>query len=297
VTAVDQMPTIRQRFSTLVELLRYRSQEQPHDVAFNFLQQGEVESDRLTFQQLDLQAQTIAVHLQRLVKPGDRALLLYPSGLDFIAAFFGCLYANVIAVPAYPPRATQNLGRLQSIVEDAEAAIALTTETILSGLGDRWAADAPSIKWLATDQLHGSNLDEWISPIVTPDTLAFLQYTSGSTGKPKGVMVSHANLLHNEQQIKAAFGHNQHTVSVGWLPLFHDMGLVGNVLQPLYLGLACTMMSPVDFLQKPFRWLDAISRYRATSSGGPNFAYDLCVRKITAEQKAQLDLSLFGLRP
>ena len=138
----------------------------------------------------------------------------------------------------------------------------------------------------------GVNSSKWQEPaLVSPDTLAFLQYTSGSTGKPKGVMVTHGNLLHNEQMIQKAFGHTSQSGVVGWLPLFHDMGLIGNVLQPLYLGIPCILMSPIAFLQKPVRWLQAISRYKATTSGGPNFAYDLCVQKITPQQLQSLDLS------
>lgn len=282
---------IQRSFLTWVELLRYRAEHQPDQIAFTFLQDGETEAGKLSYQDLDQQAQAIAATLQSLAQPGERALLLYPSGLEFIAAFFGCLYAGVVAVPAYPPRANQNFLRLQTIVADAEATIALTTQALMENLQQRWTEDphASTLNWLATNTVDADSL--WKEPALTGDSLAFLQYTSGSTGHPKGVMVSHQNLLHNEQMIQQAFGHGTQTVSLGWLPLFHDMGLVGNVLQPLYLGLSCTLMSPVDFLQKPFRWLNAISRYRATSSGGPNFAYDLCVRKITAEQLQQLDLS------
>ncbi|MFM7427055.1 MAG: AMP-binding protein, partial [Elainella sp.] len=290
-TAAGYVSETQSQIKTLIDLLRYRAIAQPDETAFVFLKDGEAVAESWTYQQLDQQAQGIAVHLQAITRPGDRVLLLYPSGLEFIAAFFGCLYAEVIAVPAYPPKANQNLNRLQAIVSDAEAAVAMTTQALLPDLRPKWQAEAlPAIQWLASDGLH--RLDQsWREPDISPDTLAFLQYTSGSTGNPKGVMVSHGNLMHNERLIKQAFGHHDNTVSVGWLPLFHDMGLVGNVLQPLYLGQPCTLMSPVSFLQKPLRWLQAISDYRATSSGGPNFAYELCVRKITPEQRQGLDLS------
>lgn len=289
--SLNRTVEVQRSWTTWVELLRYRSQHQPNQTAFTILQNGEIEAGKLTYRVLDQQAQAIAATLQTIVQPGDRALLLYPSGLEFIAAFFGCLYAGVVAVPAYPPRPNQNFLRLQAIVADADAAIALTTQVLLADLKQRWGKDKQSLmlQWLATDTVEPHST--WQEPAITGDSLAFLQYTSGSTGQPKGVMVSHRNLLHNEQMIQQAFGHRSQTISVGWLPLFHDMGLVGNVLQPLYLGLPCTLMSPVDFLQKPFRWLSAISRDRATSSGGPNFAYDLCVRRITPEQLQQLDLS------
>lgn len=290
-TAAGYVSETQSQIKTLIDLLRYRAIAQPDETAFVFLKDGEAVAESWTYQQLDQQAQGIAAHLQTITRPGDRVLLLYPSGLEFIAAFFGCLYAEAIAVPAYPPKANQNLNRLQAIVTDAAAAVAMTTQSLLPDLRQKWAAEAlPAIQWLASDGLH--RLDQpWRKPDVGPETLAFLQYTSGSTGNPKGVMVSHGNLLHNERLIKQAFGHHDQTISVGWLPLFHDMGLVGNVLQPLYLGQPCTLMSPVAFLQKPLRWLQAISDNRATSSGGPNFAYELCVRKITPEQRQGLDLS------
>jgi acyl-CoA synthetase (AMP-forming)/AMP-acid ligase II len=220
-------------------------------------------------------------------------LLLYPAGLEFITAFFGCLYAGVMATPAYPPRRNQNLSRLQAVVTDAQAPVALTTTSLLANIEGRFAQypELADLDWLATDNLTSDLASDWQEAAVNSDSLAFLQYTSGSTGKPKGVMVSHGNLLHNQRMIEQAFGHTHKTVVLGWLPLFHDMGLIGNLLQPMYIGQACILTSPVAFLQKPLRWLQAISDYQATTSGGPNFAYDLCVRKATPEKKANLDLS------
>jgi natural product biosynthesis luciferase-like monooxygenase protein len=220
-------------------------------------------------------------------------LLLYPAGIEFIAAFFGCLYAGVIAVPAYPPRHNQKLLRLETIVADAQAAFVLTTGAELAAIQDRLgqSRELGTLQWLATDHLSIDLASGWQPSVIHSDTLALLQYTSGSTGKPKGVMVSHGNILHNQQLIQRGFGHTEKTIFAGWLPLFHDMGLIGNVLQPLYLGIPCVFMPPVAFLQKPICWLQAISRYKATTSGGPNFAYDLCVKKIKPEQKATLDLS------
>ncbi|MEH2009475.1 fatty acyl-AMP ligase [Nostoc sp.] len=280
-------------FSTLVDVLRYRAKHQPNTIAFTFLEDGETEEVNWTYQVLDEQAQAIAAQLQTLGMPGHRALLLYPQGLEFIAAFFGCLYAGVIAVPAYPPRANQSMLRLSAIVQDAEAAIALTTTTVLSNIQQQLnqSPQLQNLHWLASDQVFAKSEQPWQEVQFNGDTIAFLQYTSGSTGTPKGVMVSHGNILHNEQMIQVAMQHSKETIFVGWLPLFHDMGLIGNVIQPLYLGIRCVFMSPVAFLQRPWRWLQAISRYQATTSGGPNFAYDLCVRKITDEQRATLDLS------
>ena len=282
----------KHQFSTLVELLSYRAQHHPDRTTYTFLQRGE-EVSKLTYSALDRQARVIAAFLQSMGATNERALLLYPPGLEFIAAFFGCLYAGVVAVPAYPPRRNQNLSRLLSIVEDSQARFAMTTKSLLDKMEDRlsFSPKLAAIDWLTTDDLDSDYAGTWQQPRVDSNTLAFLQYTSGSTGKPKGVMLSHGNLLYNEQMIRVAYQHTEKTVFVGWLPLFHDMGLIGNVLQPLYLGIPSFLMSPVDFRQNPFRWLQAISRYQATTSGGPNFAYDLCVRKITPEQRASLDLS------
>ncbi len=278
------------RFTTLVGLLRSRASERPEREAFVFLTDGEREGARLTFAELDRRARAIAVVLRESLAPGERALLLYPPGLEFIAAFFGCLYAGVAAVPAYPPRLhDRSQLRLRAVARDAEPQAALTTTAILSAL----AASSPlpelaAVRWIATEELAGTDAD---LPDPEPESVAFLQYTSGSTASPKGVMVTHANLLHNEQMIGEAFRQDEDTVVVGWLPLYHDMGLIGNILQPLHAGAHCVLMAPVAFLQKPLRWLAAISRYRATTSGGPDFAYELCVRRTAAEQRQALDLS------
>ena len=279
---------------SLLEILSYRAQHQPNKQAYIFLQNGETESGSLTYGELDRQARVLASDLQSF--KGERALLLYPSGLEFISAFFGCFYAGVVAVPVYPPRRNQKLSRLLSIVNDAQAKIALTTTSILANIEKRWEEEEKlsHLKWIATDTVE-TNPQEFVLKSVALDSLAFLQYTSGSTGTPKGVMVSHRNLLHNEQMIQQAFGHTADSSVVGWLPFYHDMGLVGNVLQPLYSGIPAILMPPAAFIQKPIRWLQAISRYKATTSGGPNFAYDLCVKKIKPEQLAELDLSSWGL--
>ncbi|MEH2031397.1 MAG: fatty acyl-AMP ligase [Nostoc sp.] len=281
------------KFSTLIDLLSYRAKNQPEKTAYIFLRDGETEENRLTYGELDLQARSLATHLQSLISPGERALLLYPPGLEFISAFFGCLYAGVIAVPAYPPRANMNLLRLQAIVKDAQAKVVLITKSLLTNLESHLVEnpELATMRWLNTDYIDTNLSANWQKPRLESDTLAFLQYTSGSTGTPKGVMITHGNLLCNQRSIKMGFGHTEKTIFVGWLPLFHDMGLIGNVLQPLYLGIPSILMSPVAFLQKPFSWLQAISRYKATTSGGPDFAYDLCVRKITPEQRSNLDLS------
>ena len=280
---------------SLVDILLQRSLNQPDRQAYIFLQDGETESGSLTYGELDRQARAIAYHLQSW--QGERALLLYPSGLEFITAFFGCLYAGVVTVPVYPPRPNQKLSRLLSIANDAQAKIALTTRSTLAEIDRRWEQEPESLadlKWVATDTIQ-ANRGEFVPQSVSPDSLAFLQYTSGSTGTPKGVMVTHGNIIHNQQLIHQAFGHSEQSIGVGWLPLFHDMGLIGHVLQPIYVGFPSILMPPLVFMMKPIRWLKAISKYRATTSGGPNFAYDLSVKKIKPEQLANLDLRSWDL--
>ncbi len=283
--------------SNLIELLQHRALHQGDDIGLRFLVDAERHSIEWTYADLDRKARAIAAALQSMDLEGERALLLYPSGLDFVAAFFGCLYAGVTAVPAYPPRRNRNMARIDSIANDAQAKIALTTFEVLERV-QRMIGDTPSlqqIRWRATDQWEETLADQWRRPDVHGDTLAFLQYTSGSTGTPKGVMLSHANLMHNSAMIAYAFEHTRSGSGCFWLPLYHDMGLIGGILQPLYMGKPNTLFSPTHFLQKPVRWLQIMSQCGATISGGPNFAYDLCVEKVTAEQKKTLDLSRWAL--
>jgi acyl-CoA synthetase (AMP-forming)/AMP-acid ligase II len=279
---------------TLVDLLRDRAEHQGERSAYQFLVDGETQAIGLSYKELDLRSRTIAAYLQLFCVPGERVLLLYPPGLEYIAAFFGCLYAGAIAVPAYPPRPNRSLSRLQSIVADAGAVAALTTSEIFPNLERCWtySSELATLKLIATDLLNDDTAaGEWQPPDLTSETLAFLQYTSGSTATPKGVRVTHGNLLHNLQGIYRSFQLSVNSHVVSWLPMYHDMGLIGGVLQPLYGGFPVTLMSPLMFLQKPLRWLQAIAQSRATCSGGPNFAYDLCARKISPEQVATLDLS------
>lgn len=275
-------------FLTLVELLQWRAIYQPKKIAYTFLVDGETEEVHLTYEELDRQARSIAILLNSLNATGERALLFYPPGLEFIAAFFGCLYAGVVAVPVYPPHRNQYLAKLQAIVTDAQALFALTTTSLEPSL--KKSPELASLHYIATNNLPNNIVDNSSLPRANSDTLAFLQYTSGSTGTPKGVMISHGNLLHNELVIKTNSGHTEESTYVSWLPHYHDMGLI-NLIQSLYIGARCILIPPTAFLQTPYRWLHAISRYKAHTSGGPNFAYELCVRKITPEQLSSLDLS------
>jgi natural product biosynthesis luciferase-like monooxygenase protein/FkbM family methyltransferase len=275
----------------LVELLRARAEHQPARTAYTFLVDGEAEEVSLTYGELDRRARATAAMLQRMGAAGQPVLLLYPPGLAYVSAFFGCLYASAVAVPVYPPRSKRSLPRLAAVVSDARPTVALTTEQELLRVTTTLPPSSPlrALQWVRTDGGDGL-ADEWRDPGLTGETLAFLQYTSGSTAAPKGVMLTHENLLQNLRMIQHAFGQTEQSVIVGWLPLYHDMGLIGNVLQPLYCGARCVLMSPLSFLQRPLRWLKAISRYRATTSGGPNFAYELCVRQIGPPERESLEL-------
>jgi amino acid adenylation domain-containing protein len=265
------------------DVLRWQARSQPDRRAYLFLGDGSAGTESLTYRQLDERSRAIATALADAGAAGERVLLLFRPGLDFVAAFLGCLDAGAIAVPCQPPHRRRDRPRLQGIVRDARPGFVLSH-------GDRIPELADAV-WLDTAEIDPVLAGRWHRPDTTPETPAFLQYTSGSTGSPKGVVVTHGNLLHNEEIIRQAVGQTESSVMVSWLPLYHDMGLIGGVLQPLYSGATCVLMPPAAFLQRPLRWLEAISRYRGTIAGGPDFSYDLCVRKTTPEQRAGLDLS------
>ena len=283
-------------FRHLVAVLRQHARAIPSDAAVKFLadgvEDGATEEGWRTYLELDTAARTLAVRLASAgAQPGDRALLLYPPGLGFLEAFLGCLYAGVVAVPTFPPRSGGRRKRLerrlQTIVEDARPGWVLASETV------HRPEELETIPWLTTDQVSEEatvDPEAWREPELAPDSLAFLQYTSGSTSDPKGVQVTHGNLLHNEEMIQQVFGLSKESLVASWLPPYHDMGLIGTILQPLALGARCLLFSPGAFLRDPLLWLRTISRYRVTTSGGPNFAYDLVARRLSSEPP-DLDLS------
>ncbi len=290
---IDHLPGSFFGPPTLVDLIRHRATHQPNDLAFGYLTDGEDDMIRMTNADLDRRSRAIAAWLQAKGLTGERAMLLFPPGLDFVVAYFGCLYAGVVAVPVYPPRKNRSANRVQIIAHDCSAKVALTNTEVLSR-NEKQLKEAEflsSLLWLNTDEIEEGSEKKWLMPDIHGDTVAFLQYTSGSTGDPKGVVIDHSNLMHNSATIATAFEITRTGIGVFWLPTYHDMGLIGGILQPLYMGCPNIIMSPMAFLQRPFRWLSAISRFQATTSGGPNFAYELCVKKIKPEQVKQLDLS------
>ncbi|HCV39432.1 MAG TPA: non-ribosomal peptide synthetase, partial [Pseudomonas sp.] len=281
---------------SLVQALAQRAAQTPDRIALRFLADAPGEQAVLSYRDLDARARTIAAALQARARVGERAVLLFPSGPDYVAAFFGCLYAGVIAVPAYPPESSRrhHQERLLSIIDDAEPRLLLTVGALHGSLQDLEALsgdNAPEL--LAVDALDPALAERWHAPVLSASDIAFLQYTSGSTALPKGVQVSHGNLVANEQLIRAGFGIdlNPDDVIVSWLPLYHDMGLIGGLLQPIFSGVPCVLMSPGYFLARPLRWLQAISEYGGTISGGPDFAYRLCSERVSEAALAGLDLS------
>jgi acyl-CoA synthetase (AMP-forming)/AMP-acid ligase II len=282
------------QFTSLIERIRSNADRRGHSIAFTLLPDGEDQEAHLTYVQLDLQARAIAGRLLSELQPGDRAVLVYPTSLAFVAAFLGCLYAGVIAVPVPEPLKERHLLRIRNIAQDAHTRTILTSSELMPQF-DRWMENDPDLKaafrWLATDSIEPSWAETWRQPAIDPDCVAFLQYTSGSTGSPRGVMVTHGNLVANCDMLVQALAMNSDRVSVSWLPLFHDMGLISKVVLPAYLGNRSILMSPVLFLQRPLRWLKAISRYGGYFSAAPDFAYALAARKATPAACQGLDLS------
>lgn len=281
---------------SMVGLLCERAVTQPDDVAYVFLSDGEQPSASITWSALERRARAIGRALQSQVEPGARVLVMFPPSLDFVAAFFGVLFAGAIAVPAYPPagsRADRTVSRLRGMVTDAGISLVVaptslaTRATALAGAMPEMA----SLVWMAFEDVPDTLADEWQAPTTDEQSVAFLQYTSGSTATPRGVVVTHGNLLHNLDRTEREARYSRASVSLSWLPVNHDMGLINGVLQPAFSGCRAYLMSPAAFLQRPARWLQAVSRLGVTHSGGPNFAYDLCSRRIADEDRSSLDLS------
>ena len=285
-----------QGVATLTEILCRRARQQPDRTAFTFLADGEDETARLTYAELDERARAVAALLDESGARGERVLLLFETGLEFVTSFFGCLYAGAVAVPAPPPhpaRLGRTLPRVQAIASDSRPALALTTAPILSmieGAADG-ATGLRALRWLKVDDFDPEASAHWQAPPQTGDDLAYLQYTSGSTSTPKGVMVTHFCLVHQSEHLARGNDYTEESVSATWMPNFHDYGLVEGIIHPAIYGIPAYLFSPLAFVQRPARWLEIITRYGVTHSSGPNFAYELCVRKVTREERARLDLS------
>ncbi len=276
----------------LTELLRRQADAQGDKLLFRFLKDGESILDSLSFIELAEHSLALAARLGEQAKPGARVLILLPPGPSYIKSFFACLAAGLIAVPTYPPRGNRRDARIHRILADCQPALVLSERGLYTAIQEKSGLHPglAALTWLLPDEMPWPAPSTWRGPPIRPDDIAFLQYTSGSTGHPKGVQVSHRNLLHNSALIRRQFSLGQEDSVVGWLPPYHDMGLIGGILQPLFSGLSATLMTPAAFLQKPARWLQAVSDYQGTFSAAPNFAYELCVEKISPEQKAGLRL-------
>ena len=284
----------------LIDLLRDRAAAQPDSTAFTFLESGEHEGASLTWSALDLRSRAIAAAIQAKVHAGDRVLIMLPPGIDFVPAFFGVVYAGAVAIPVYPPtggRADRSSARLRAILDDASVSMVVASTAVLGRLSllEPQIPGLAGLPWLTVDTVDDSAAEAWRLTACAADSLVLLQYTSGSTASPRGVMVSHGNLLDNLAQSAALAKHDRSSVAVSWLPVNHDMGLIDGVLQPIFSGFSSYQMAPAAFLQRPARWLQAISRYGATHSGGPNFAYDLCARRVQDDEREALDLSTWRI--
>ena len=278
---------------TLVHLLNHRAACQGDKTAYILLDEKGNESDRICYAELVKSARNIASTIQRKVSKGDRCLILLPPGLQFITGFLGCLFAGVIAIPSYPPRRKKTNERFWSVFHNAEPLCILTSPEIKESLNGHFdfSERLQDIPHVVIEGEYADDSTYWENPDVEPDDIAMLQYTSGSTGQPMGVMVSHDNLMHNFEVVKQSFHHDENLIGVSWLPPYHDMGLMGTLLQPLYVGGMSVIITPNDFLRSPVIWLNSITKYRGITAGCPNFALDFCVERISEEQKMDIDLT------
>ncbi|WP_328483767.1 fatty acyl-AMP ligase [Streptomyces sp. NBC_00377] len=291
---------------SLVDLLTTHATHRPERTAYRYLATGDCDGEvqELSYARLATRSRAVAAWLQERGLAGSRAMLLYPPGPEFINGYLGCLSAGVVAVPGVPPQGrAQNhraLTRMKRLIADSDARVILGGHEVIAALG-RLAEHLPElagITCVATEDIPDETAASWREPDLTADSAAFLQYTSGSTSAPRGVVVTHGNLMDNERVITERMGHTPDVIAryggemfVSWLPVYHDMGLIGPVLNTLYLGVTATLFSPLHFLQRPDRWLTAVSRYRPHTSGGPNFAYELALKHATPALLDTLDLS------
>ena len=285
---------------TLIDLLRDRAAAQPDAMAFTYLEAGDEDASTLTWAEVERRSRAIAAAVQARVRTGERVLIMLPPGIEFVPAFFGVVYAGGIAIPVYPPagsRGDRGSARLRGVIPDADVALVISSRSIQARARVLHAMvpELASVPSLDLEDIDEAMAEAWRVPACGADAIALLQYTSGSTSAPRGVMVSHGNLLDNLAQSAALAQHDGDSLSVSWLPVNHDMGLIDGVLQPVFSGFPAYLMAPAAFLQRPARWLQAISRFGATHSGGPNFAYELCARRVSDAERDTLDLATWRI--
>lgn len=281
----------------MVSLLLKNAAKFEDKALYIFLDDGVNESLRLSYREVVTKAQAVAAELQKQGKKGDHILLLFPAGIEFVISLYACFLSGMVAIPAYPPRRKKVDPRFLSILQDARPSTILATRQIHNDLEklDLDGAGLNDINLLVYESIREDQFGEWKNPQINKDDLLLLQYTSGSTGTPKGIMVSHGNMIHNSECIKRSFGFDENMIVVNWLPNFHDMGLIGNLIQPAYVGGSVVTMTPIRFIQEPLNWLKAITKYKGTCSGAPNFAYDYCAEKISIDKVESLDLSTLNV--
>lgn len=274
--------------NTFIDIMRARAQQEPHACAYAFVKDDGSET-RLTYAELELRARAVAAHLQRIGAAGERVLIVLQPGLDYVVAVFGCLFAGSTMVPCARPGRVDRAGQLRAVALDSGAKFAFG--------GHPFSEDPafPPLKWTDIEAAKPEDADDWREPSSNAGHVALIQYTSGSTASPRGVMVTHANLLANAGSLSQVLGHPKHVWGVTWLPPYHDLGLMGGILQPVFCDAPTAVISPMDFLRRPALWLETVSRYRARTSGGPNFAYDLCVRSVSPEKSSHLLLDCWEL--
>lgn len=277
----------------MVDIISNRALESPEHIVFRFLPEGTDEGESLSFEQLDSMARSVASCLQQNGKKGDRVVLFFQPGIPYIISLFACFYAGMVAVPAYPPRRNRSSYRVFSIVENAGVTICLTSQQVKKDIERNFASDFASqnLQWICYEDAILNDSGFWSDPNLKGEELALLQYTSGSTGEPKGVMITHYQILYNSEYIRQSFGFSKQTIGMNWLPIYHDMGLIGTIMQAPYIGALSITMPPVAFLQDPLKWLKAISKYKVTTAGGPNFGFDHCIQKVAPHETEHLDLS------
>ena len=289
----DYKDPLVQDCTTYVDVIKNRVKANPDHVVFRFLNDGINESESFTYRQLETRSKALGAAMQQYALKEERVLLLFPPGLSYVASLFSCFYSGMIAVPAYPPRRNRSLDRIHTIVEDSGATVSIISRQVFNDIERNFAEDEVlnKIHWIVYEEVSDEKAKDWKPEEILPDDIALLQYTSGSTGQPKGVMISQLNLLYNSEYIRQTFEFDTNSVGVNWLPIFHDMGLIGGVLQAAYLGVLNVGMPPIAFLKNPLNWLKAIEKYKGTTGGGPNFSFDYCIQKTTEEERAALDLS------